>query len=397
LGISLVGLLKLGLPFVRTGNPQWRGETVGSTDTVNVVIIGGGILGIAVAAEVSRSSDDVFLLEALPRLGLGASTRNSGVIHAGIYYSPGSLKAKHCVEGSRLLYQFCAEHRVAHSKIGKLIVADTEEHLPELEKLKTRGDENGVEGLEIVGRDFIKHREPNLGSPVAIFSPNTGIVDAEELIRALARVAEGNGASLLTNTRVIGAEVRGNVVQVQTQRETVTTRVVVNAAGLYSDEIAKMLGFDRYTIHPCRGEYAELPPSRSHLINGLVYPLPLPTGHGLGVHFTRTLGGALLLGPNSKYVSSKDDYEEERTPLSEFYESASRMLPMLRPGDLRQSYSGIRARLLPEDDHSFADFVITRDPSHQFVIHLIGIESPGLTSALSIARSVADMVRQGFD
>ena len=163
---------------------------------------------------------------------------------------------------------------------------------------------------------------------------------------------------------------------------------------LYADEVARMFGYDKYTIYPCRGEYAELPPSRSSLVNRLVYPLPLKSGHGLGVHFTKNLVGTLLIGPNARYVKNKDDYEHDRAELHSFYESAVRIVPSLRPEDLRLSYTGLRARLRPEHDHAFADFVIERDPRAPFVIHLIGMESPGLTSALSIGSSVGDLLRE---
>jgi L-2-hydroxyglutarate oxidase LhgO len=363
-------------------------------ETANVVIVGGGVIGTAIAAEVSRHFDDVFLLEALPRLGLGASTRNSGVIHAGIYYAPGSLKATHCVRGARMLYQFCEEHRVPHQRIGKLIVVDSEDQLPVLQALKQRGDQNGVEGLEIVGRDFIQRIEPNVVSPLALYSPNTGIVDAEELIKGLARIAEANGAHLLKSTPLLAAEMRNGSTILRTPREEVAARVVVNAAGLYADEVAVMFGNDAHTIYPCRGEYAELPPGRSTLVNGLVYPLPMPSGHGLGVHFTKNMAGRLLLGPNARYVSSKDDYESGKADLDSFFESARLIVPSLRLEDLRPGYTGIRARLVPEHEHSFADFVIGPDPQWPSVIHLIGMESPGLTSCLSIGEAVGEMVRE---
>ena len=154
-------------------------------DIANIAIIGGGVIGTAIAAEISRHYDDVFLLEASPRLGMGTSTRNSGVIHAGIYYKPGSLKAFHCVRGAAMLYEFCAAHDVPHERTGKLIVADGEDQLPLLQDLKRRGDENGVEGLEIVDGEFIRRLEPNIVSPIALNSPNTGIVDAEALIKTL--------------------------------------------------------------------------------------------------------------------------------------------------------------------------------------------------------------------
>jgi glycerol-3-phosphate dehydrogenase len=369
-------------------------ETIPSAEIANVVIIGGGVVGTAIAAEVSRFCDDVFLMEAMPRLGLGSSTRNSGVIHAGIYYRPGSLKAFHCVRGAQWLYEFCREHNITHKRTGKLIVGDAEEHLPALQALKERGDENGVAGLKLVDRAYIQKLEPNVISPVALDSPNTGIVDAEELIKVLMRHALSNGAHFLTNTRVIGAEIRKGLAIIRTEREEVAARVVINAAGLFADDVARMFGYDKHTIYPCRGEYAELPPNRSGIINGLVYPLPLPTGHGLGVHFTKNLSGTLLVGPNARYVKSKDDYENDRLDLAAFYESAVQMVPILRLEDLRLSYSGLRARLLPEHEHTFADFVIEHDPQWPSVIHLIGIESPGLTSCLSIGASVGEMARK---
>jgi glycerol-3-phosphate dehydrogenase len=362
-------------------------------EVANVVIIGGGVVGAAIAAEVSRCADDVFLLEALPRLGLGTSTRNSGVIHAGIYYRPGSLKAFHCARAVPMLYEFCLAHNIPHQRIGKLIVADSEDQLPQLEALIHRAEQNGVEGLGIVDRRFIQQIEPNITSPIAIHSPVTGIVEPEELIKTFARIAQANGAHLLTNTRVIGVEVKNNLTTIRTEREEVQARVVINAAGLYADDVARMFGYDKHTIYPCRGEYAEVVPSRASIVNGLVYPLPLASGHGLGVHFTRTTGGAMLVGPNARYRQSKDDYESDRTPLEDFYQSAAMMCPSLRPEDLRLSYTGIRPRLAPEQDHSFADWVIEHDPRWPSVIHLIGIESPGLTSCLSIGQSVAEMAR----
>lgn len=361
--------------------------------TANVVIIGGGVIGAAIAAEVSRFADDVFLLEALPRLGLGASTRNSGVIHRGIYYKAGSLKAVHCVRGVPMMYEFCAKHGVPHQRIGKLIVADSEDHLPQLEELIRRAELNGVDDLRIIDRREIQKIEPNIVSPIAIHSPNTGIVEAEELVKTLARLAQSNGAHILTNTKVIGAEVSNGLTAIRTEREEVQARVVINAAGLFSDEVARMFGYDQHTVYPCRGEYAEIIPSRSHIVNGLVYPLPMPTGHGLGVHFTRTTGGTLQIGPNARYRQSKDDYESDRTPLEEHYELAKIMCPSLRLEDLRLSYTGIRPRLTPEHVHTIADWVIEHDPRWPQVIHLIGIESPGLTACLSIGQSVAEMVR----
>ncbi|MEW6207249.1 MAG: NAD(P)/FAD-dependent oxidoreductase [Acidobacteriota bacterium] len=364
---------------------------IGSTETINIAIIGGGVVGLAIAAELSRHVEDVFLIEALPRVGTGTSTRNSGVIHAGIYYPPDSLKAMHAVRGARLLYEFCDRHRVPHRRTGKLIVIDSADQIDQLDALKRRGEENGVEGLEIISRASIRKLEPQVASPYALWSPNTGILEAEELIKTLARLALRQGAHILTNARLIAAEVDDGAARLRTEREEFASRVVINAAGLYADEVARLFGYDQHRIYACRGEYAEVIKSRSDIVRHLVYPLPLASGHGTGVHFTKTLAGVVLVGPNARYVRRKDDYENDRAPLESFYESASHIIPSLRLEDLRLSYSGLRARLLPEHDHSFADFVITHDPRWPRVIHLIGIESPGLTSALSIAASVSEM------
>lgn len=363
----------------------------------NIVVIGGGVIGLAVLAELAQRYEDVFLLEAAPRVGLGSSTRNSGVIHAGMYYQPGSLKAFHCVRGARMLYDFCAQHHIPHQRIGKLIVADTLDQLPQLEAIKQRGETNGVEGLQIVEQDFIRQREPNLVSPIALWSPNTGIVEAEEYVKTLARLAKERGAHILTDTLLLDARIQNELAILCTQREEFGARLVINCAGLYADEVARLFGYDQYTIYPCRGEYAEVVPSKTGLVNGLIYPLPMPSGHGLGVHFTKTTGGQLLIGPNARYVTSKDDYESDRTPLEEFYESAVQMVPSLQREDLRLSYTGLRSRLPTEHDPRFADFVIEHDPQWRNVIHLIGMESPGLTSTLSIGQSVGEMVQAFWD
>ena len=363
-----------------------------TTEVANVVVIGGGVIGTAITAELASRFDNVFLIEARPRLGLGSSTRNSGVIHAGIYYVPGSLKAFHCVRGRHLLYEFCKRHEIPHRRCGKLIIAEDDTQLGMLEELKTRAEENGVENIEIIDRGLIRKIEPQIDSPFALNSPETGIIDAERLVAVLANLAKERGAHILPGTPLKSATVSGGLVDLTTSREQVRARFVVNAAGLYSDEVARMFGFAEHTIYPCRGEYAEVVSSRSNLVNNLVYPLPLPTLHGLGVHLTKTVGDALLVGPNAKYVDGKENYEEGRSELSEFYESARWMLPSLRLEDLRLSYSGLRPRLAAENDHTFKDFVIRYDPQHAMVIHAIGMESPGLTGCLSIAQSVAAMV-----
>ena len=377
-------------------------------DRVNVVIVGGGVVGCAIAYELSGRIEDIFLLEQSPRLGMATSTRNSGVIHSGIYYPPEFLKARLCVEGNRLTKEFCAAHGVPHRNCGKIVVAAHESEIPELEKLAENGRRNGVEGLKLVGPERIRQREPHIRAAAALEVPSTAIVSAEELVKAFARLASERGASILTNARVTKLEARPDCIAIavefgdQADRESVTTeiveaRCVVNSAGLHADEIAALLGNHSYRIYPVRGEYAEVVRSRADLVNALVYPLPHHDRLSLGVHLTKTLWGTVLVGPTAHYVDDKNDYEHNRLPLEEFLQDARGLLPELCLEDLRLAYSGIRPKLVPPGGKGIADFVIARDPTYPRAIHLVGIESPGLTSAPAIARHVAPLVSETLD
>jgi L-2-hydroxyglutarate oxidase LhgO len=374
-------------------------------DQANVLIIGGGVIGCAIAREVSQQWQDVFLVEQFPKLGMATSTRNSGVIHSGIYYPKGSLKARHCVEGNRLSYEFCAKHNVPHRKTGKLVVAANSGEEHELEALAARGRENGVEGLTIVGPKEIQAREPHIRGTAALDVPSTGILSAEDLVRTHARLATENGASIVTHAKVVALTPTPGAVRVDLeigdegdlQKESIEARCVVNAAGLFADEIAAMLGNNSWRIYPVRGEYCEIRGPRSNLINSLVYPLPHHDGLSLGVHFTKTLWGTALVGPTASYVEGKDNYERGRLPIRDFAESAKTLLPEVEERDLQLGYSGLRPKLVPPTGKGIADFVITRDPSVPQAIHLVGMESPGLTAASAIAKHVSELVAETFD
>ena len=365
-------------------------------DRANIVIIGGGVIGCALAAELAAQHEDVFLLEAMPKLGMGASSRNSGVIHSGLYYPPGSLKAKLCAEGNRLTYEFCAAHGVPHRRTGKLVVASNAEEGSELEALVARGAENGVAGLRIVDRAAIRAREPHIEGRAAIEVPSTGIVASEELVKAYARVAADRGANIVLHARVTQLAPHGNATVVTSEAGAIEARCVINSAGLYADEVAALLGPQsaRYRIYPVRGEYCEVVRAKSYLVNSLVYPMPHPTGLSLGVHFTKTLWGTVLVGPTARYVEDKGNYERDREPVQEFARRAKRLLPEIEVADLVPAYSGIRAKLTGPNDRGYSDFVIERDPQWPNVIHLVGMDSPGLTSALAIARHVAGMMKE---
>jgi L-2-hydroxyglutarate oxidase LhgO len=365
---------------------------------IDTVVIGGGVVGLACAAEIAGTGRAVCLLERHPRTGLDTSTHNSGVLHAGIYYPRATLKARLCVRGQRLLYEFCARHGVPHLRCGKLIVptgrADTTKAVAELEALCTLGNANGVEDLLMVDNDFVRRREPHTHSTPALWSGSTGIVEAEALVRALRHVCESRGVMIVVGSRVEGGERDGDALVVRTAAESIRTQTVVNCAGLYADEVSAMFGGQRFQIFPCRGEYVELTQSKWAMVNGLIYPLPHASGHGLGVHATKTTWGSVLLGPTSRYQERKDDYEGERLAVEDFLESVRALLPSVDARDLRLAGSGIRAKLHPPTE-SFADFLIGRDTDVPSLVQVSGIDSPGLTSCLAIGELVGQIVSRG--
>jgi glycerol-3-phosphate dehydrogenase len=290
------------------------------------------------------------------------------------------------------MYAFCAAHNVPHVRNGKIIVAGDLGEVPALEALKRRGEENGVEGLELVDRAFIARREPAAHGVAALYSPDSGIVSAEDYVKALQRVAEHDGVMFLPGTQPLSADDDESGVVLRTARETILAKQVVNAAGLYADDVSAMLGGETFTIHPCRGEYVELSPGKRSIVNSLVYPLP--HDHGLGVHVVRTTTGAVWLGPTAEYQERKDDYESHRLPVEAFLEPTRRVLNGITLDDLRLSGSGIRAKLQGPGD-GFADFMIRRDRRNPRVVQAAGIDSPGLTSSLAIGALVAAIVSPG--
>jgi L-2-hydroxyglutarate oxidase LhgO len=371
-------------------------------DQANILIIGGGVIGCAIARAVSQRWQDVFLVERFPKLGMATSTRNSGVNHAGLYYPKNSLKAKLCVEGNQLTYEFCAKHNVSFRHTGKLVVASNAHEETELTALKKRAEDNGVEGLRLIGPAEIRAIEPHVRGTAALQVPSTGIVSAEELVHAYARLAANQGANIVTHAQVVSLEPAGGTIRVglrigdegDLQDETIEARCVINSAGLFADEVAGLLGNHSWKIYPVRGEYCEIRGPRSTLINNLVYPLPHTDGLSLGVHFTKTLWGSVLVGPTASYVEGKDNYEKNRLPIAEFAHSAKTLLPDIQESDLQLGYSGLRPKLVPPSGSGMADFVITRDPAVPQAIHLVGMESPGLTAAPAIAEHVSKMVAE---
>jgi L-2-hydroxyglutarate oxidase LhgO len=370
---------------------------------IDIAIIGAGVVGLATAREIAQEKKGVFVFEKNRMFGLETSSRNSEVIHAGIYYPEDSLKAKLCIEGKSLLYELCDKHNIAYKKSGKVIVAVDENEISWLEELYEQGRKNGVDDLVLLSRTELKKLEPNIEARAGLLSPSSGILDSYTLLKFLYSQAREKGAEFIFDTEVIGIERAGEKYKVQIKdRDGISAfvaHVVVNCAGLNSDTIAQLAGIDTakagYKLHYCKGEYFSLDSKYRNLVNRLIYPVPEQVGHG--IHWRQGLDGRVLLGPSAHYVETID-YAVDETYKQYFYNSAKRFLPFVELEDLAPESAGIRPKLQgPEED--FRDFVIAHEEKAGFpgLINLIGIESPGLTAAPAIARYVGRMVAELFD
>jgi L-2-hydroxyglutarate oxidase LhgO len=365
---------------------------------VDVAIIGAGVIGLAIAHEIAQGRKQVFVFEKNRTFGLETSSRNSEVIHAGMYYPEDSLKARLCTEGKELLYDLCDRHNIAYQKCGKIIVAADENEIHWLEELCKQGRKNGVDDLVLLSRAEVKKLEPNIEARAGLLSPSSGILDSYNLLSFLHNRARDKGVEFVFGTEVIGIERASAKYEVRIRdRDGVSSfavPVVVNCAGLNSDRIAELAGIDiaksGYELHYCKGEYFSLDSKYRNLVERLVYPIPEQAGHG--IHWRQALDGRVLLGPSAYYVEAVD-YSVDETCKEYFYSSAKRFLSFLELEDLAPESAGIRAKLQGPDD-GFRDFVITDEEKAGFpgLIDLIGIESPGLTAALAIARFAGRMM-----
>ena len=369
-------------------------------EEVRIIIIGAGVVGLAIAAELSVKYDDIVVLERNSSFGQEISSRNSEVIHAGIYYETGSLKARLCVEGARILYDLCENNHIPYKRVGKLIIAVNEAQVNVLDELLSKGNANNVSGLELLGRKGINDVEPGTNAIAALYSRNTGIVDSHALMKYLHDKATVAGAIVAYNSEVVRIERDGDgyIVRVKKDAYEIKGSVVINCAGLGAEYIASLVGIDTtecgYKLHYCKGSYFQY--SKPSPVKMLVYPVPECELTGLGIHATFDLGGRLKFGPDTEYVDSLD-YNVDETRKSIFFESASKIIPGLDPDAFIPDMAGIRPKLYVEGE-SVRDFVISdeKDRGLTGFINLIGIESPGLTASPAIAKEVCRVIDEYY-
>jgi L-2-hydroxyglutarate oxidase LhgO len=390
----------------------------------NIVIVGGGIVGLAAALEITRRFRRVrlLLLEKEDQVGRHQSGHNSGVIHSGVYYKPGSLKAKLCVPGAAAMVEFCREHSIPHQVCGKVIVATHEDEFPRLEELRRRGEANGLTGLRLIGPEELRQIEPHAVGVRALVVPSTGITDYAAVCDTYAEIIGGRGGTILTSHAVTGLKRSTDEITVETNRGAFSAKSLINCAGLFSDRISRMAGDDpEVMIVPFRGEYYDLIPQRSSLVRGLIYPVPDPQFPFLGVHFTRRVSGTVDAGPNAVLAFRREGYRRTdfnwrdmassltfpgfwrmsaknwRSGVSEFHRSFSkaefvralqRLVPDVCMEDLIPGGSGVRAQAVTRQGTLVDDFRFVLSGR---MLHVLNVPSPAATASLMIGRAIVDM------
>lgn len=360
-----------------------------------IAVIGAGVVGLAIASRLSEKHNNLVILEKNEKYGMETSSRNSEVIHAGIYYKPGSLKATLCVEGREELYRICRKHNVGHKQITKIVTATNEHELKILESAFSNGRENGVP-LEMLTRQQTLNLEPHINTVGSIFSPTTGIISAHELMDCYHHLALNNGITVQHRCEVVGIDRRGGEYAITVseggQRSTFTSERVINSAGLYSDRVAQMAGIDidkaGYRMVFAKGSYFSVTSAKAKLVSRLVYPVPHK--ETLGVHVVLDLGGRLRMGPDTEYMDQLNcDYSVAESKKKVFAESVRRILPAIADEDLSPDISGIRPKLQRQGENE-KDWIIVHEKKRGLdgFCNLIGIESPALTASAAIAKYV---------
>ncbi len=399
-----------------------------SIKNYDIAIIGGGLVGLATAmALTEQTSARLLLVEAENELASHQSGHNSGVIHSGLYYKPGSLKARNCVVGRELMYAFCAKHGVAFDRCGKLVVAIDDSQLPALDELERRGAANGLTGMRRVTAEQIREREPHVQAVAGLEVPETGIVDYKGVAREYARLTQSAGGTIEKQARVIAVAQRGDELTIETSRGPFACRNLINCAGLQSDRVARLCGVETgVQIIPFRGEYYQLIPSRESLVRDLIYPVPDARFPFLGVHFTRMIHGGIEAGPNAVLALARHGYTRTsfsprdmagllryggfwrmaasywRTGCGEMYRSWSRrafvralqaLVPELRYEDVVPAGAGVRAQAVAPNGTLVDDFVIAE---RERMIHVVNAPSPAATASISIGRTIAELAVRNF-
>ena len=401
-----------------------------SSGRYDIAVVGGGIIGLSTAMLLSRRLPrlKVVVLEKEDEIARHQTGHNSGVIHAGIYYTPGSAKASFCYTGSKMLRRFCDERGVPYQMCGKVIVAVDEDEVPRLMELHRRGRMNGVEGLEVIGPERLRELEPHAAGVRAVYSPETGIVDYGAVARAFAEELIENGGEVLTGAQVVGLSVNRQGVRIRTPLREVAADRLINCAGLYADKLALDMGVDPgLRIVPFRGEFFSLAQERSGLVNGLVYPVPDPRLPFLGVHFTRRIDGTVEAGPNAVFAFAREGYRSFdvnakelwgaltykgfwrmsrthwRSGLSEQYRSAVKgrmarslqvLVPEVRKRDLVDRSAGVRAQAVDQKGRLVQDFAIVLGPKS---IHVLNAPSPAATASLAIGSHIVEVAQESLD
>ncbi len=396
----------------------------------DIAVIGGGIIGLATAMIVAREHRrySVAVLEKEPQIGRHQTGHNSGVIHAGIYYKPGSRKAEFCSRGGRMLREFCDDRGIEYQLCGKLIVARDESELPRLAELHRRGVANGAENLELVATERLRELEPHAAGVKAVHSPNTGIVDYGQVVRAFADEIEKAGGGLFTDAEVKRITGRDGRLHLETSRGELSAGHLINCAGLHADTVAMAVGLNTgVRIVPFRGEYFSLRKERSNLVNGLIYPVPDPDLPFLGVHFTRRIGGTVEAGPNAVLAFAREGYKKTDIDPSDllgvlafpgfwrmskvywksgireqyrswtkgaFLRSLQALVPDVRMEDLTTPGAGVRAQAVNRKGELLDDFSIARTRNS---IHVLNAPSPGATACLAIGRYIVDLAKDSFE
>lgn len=366
-----------------------------------ITIIGAGIIGLAIAEKLSGIYPNLFLIEKHPTFGQETSSRNSEVIHAGIYYTKGSLKSRLCLEGKKLLYEYCNKYEVPFKKCGKLIVATSENEIPVIEAILKTAIGNGVDDMVMIGKEKIAEMEPNIFALKALHSPGTGIIDSHSLMKQFETNTVNNGGQIVYSGEVTAIKKIKNGYEItindaDNREYSFTSGIVINSAGLTADKVSEMVGMtsENLKILFCKGEYFRVNPPKNRMIKRLIYPIPHKNMEGIGIHVTIDMGGGVKLGPDVKYLESNVyDYKLTASKQEAFYKSARKFLPFLEYDDIAPEMAGIRPKIQKPGDPE-ADFYIMEETKRGFpgFINLIGMESPGLTSSIAIANYVNNLI-----